>query len=736
MSEIDILQKSFMDSMQSMQNEYKKEKELLEKKIMELIEENNKLKKDKEAFNEMFKQNLNSNSEEITKLQNINRDLTKQINETKTKNEELKEYKNKYDEINNQIEFLKKNEIKLKQENEELKKSIEKKDSEISDLNEKIKKNENLKNELLEHIKKSKEDEDKRKLEDEKWKKEKEQFEKYKKEEEKKIEITKEKNSEMSIEKKNKFLIDILCEFLLKLNNSQYILTVFDLLNKSLKKFDELNYFAKMSLRYNHPINDILFNFFSNLRSYIILRKEDASLKNFLTQKTFKYSELDKDDIETLKMIRTVNLGEGNNLLDLYKKKKDLFFQKVELTFDLIKNKIISDDEKDKKENTNKNNNIEFPDILNIKEPPTKLDINFDKLNIAKLSLFVSFQINNIFSKLENLNIEVSKVNLDIFYSIVFNCLNLKSVSIKLNNKNLENNIVILNNIIPIIFNYNKSLKELSYYNIPLLNKFLPLIVASIKSSKLEKLSLSGCFSSKVDFAMFNSYFTEDNYLTEIDFSFNNFNIPSLLSNSLLNFDMNKKLISINFSNCDLSDDDINIIVKYIEDNPLMKFCDISNNNLSQKSCFKLGAMLEKNTTLEKINLNNCNLTGENIMPICSNKGSKGLRHIILNNNPIEDLGLIGISGFIKNSTKLEILEMNNIKGNDMGFITVINCLKNTETLKKIYFEKNKITKKSIDMIKKSDEEFNQKGIKFYLNKIDDNKNEKNEEIINSIEYV
>ena len=196
------------------------------------------------------------------------------------------------------------------------------------------------------------------------------------------------------------------------------------------------------------------------------------------------------------------------------------------------------------------------------------------------------------------------------------------------------------------------------------------------------------------------------------------------------------KLISINFSNCDLSDDDINIIVKYIEDNPLMKFCDISNNNLSQKSSFKLGAMLEKNTTLEKINLNNCNLTGENIMPICSNKGSKGLRHIILNNNPIEDLGLIGISGFIKNSTKLEILEMNNIKGNDMGFITVINCLKNTETLKKIYFEKNKITKKSIDMIKKSDEEFNQKGIKFYLNKIDDKKNEKNEEIINSIEYV
>ena len=70
------------------------------------------------------------------------------------------------------------------------------------------------------------------------------------------------------------------------------------------------------------------------------------------------------------------------------------------------------------------------------------LEINFDKINISKLCSFISFHINNIFVKFEILSIEVSKINLDIFYSIVFNCINLKSISIKLNNKNLEKKLL------------------------------------------------------------------------------------------------------------------------------------------------------------------------------------------------------------------------------------------------------------------------------------------------------
>ena len=750
MSDIEVLQKSFMESMDSMQKQFQKEKEIFEKKIMELKEKNISLKKERENDNEMFKQNLKSNSDEIIRLQNINRDLTKQLenNKNKLNEDQIKKYEeeiNKLKELKPLIEQLnikvkefekkinteKEEKIMITKEKENLEKKLELKDKEINELNQRIKKYEQNNKELLEKIEKFKE-------EKEKWKMEKESIKQYQKAEEKRLKelelkkIEEGKMLEMSIEKKNKFLGDILCDFLLKLNNSPYFLTIFDLLNNSLKNFEDLNYFAKMSLKYNLPINDISFIFFSNLRSYILLRKENSSLKNFLTQKSFKYSEIDKDDIETIKMIRTIKLSDNNNLLDLYKKKKEHFFQKVELTFDLLKNKIISSDEEDKKENSNKNFLAEIPDILNIIDPPINLEINFDKINLNKLSAFISFQINNIFTKLEKLEIEVSKINLDIFYSIVFNCVNLKSISIKLNNKNLENNIVILNNIIPILFANNKHLEELNYYDIPLMNKYLPKIVTSFKSSKLEKLTLSGSFTSKADLAIFNSYFSSNNFLTKVNFSFNNFNIPSLLSNTLLNYNVNKKLTEINFSHSELNDDDINVIVKYCEENNSLKIIDISDNDISQKSCFKLGSLIEKNITLEKLNLSNCKLNGENIIFIFNSKGSKGLKHIILNFNEIGDLGLVGFSGFIKNSPNLEILELISVEGNDMGFTTLINVVKNCEKLKKIFFGKNKLTKISIDMIKKFGEELKSKGIIFYLDKIEGDKNGEN---IDGVEF-
>ena len=766
MADIELLQKSFMDSMDSMRKAFEKDKDVLEKKVKELKEENIKLKKDKENDSEMFKQNLKSNSEELTRLQNINRDLKKQLekndsnnnnqikiieelNKYKTKNKELNreilelksnieklntvnkeindknklneekikkyeeelnimnELKSQNEQLNIRIKDLEKNVDKEQQQKKNLENDLQQKEKKINELNEQIKSDEIKIKQLLENIKKSKEDEENRMKEYE-------------------------KNIENSIEKKNKFLTDILCEFLIKLNNSPHFISVFDLLNKSLKNFEEFNYFAKMSLKYNLPIHDISYIFFSHLRSYILLHKENISLKNFLSQKSVTYSEINKDDIMTLKMIRDIKLNDNTNLLDLYKKKKELFFQKVELTFDLLKNKILSNFEEEQKD-TNKHILNDIPDFLKILEPPMNLEINLDLINLNKLSSFFSFQINNLLHKLEHLSIEVSKINLDIFFSIIFNCKNLKSIKIKLNNKNLENNIVILDSIIPILLNSNKSLIDLSYSNVPFLNKYLPIIVTSIKSSKLEKLSLSGCFNSKADLAIFNSVFSSENNLTEINFSNNNFNIPSILANSLLNYDINKKLTSINFSYCDLSEDDINIVAKYIEESPLIKICDLSENNLTQKSCFKIGMMLEKNSSLEKLNLMNCKLNAQNITCILTNKGSKELKYLILNFNALGDLGIIGLNSFLKNSPKLEILELVSINGNDLGFSNLLNCIKSCESIKVVHFERNKLTKNSIDVIKNSNEELKNKQIKIFLNKIE---GEKNLENLEAFEFI
>ena len=408
-SEIEVLQQSFMESMNSMQKQFESEKNALEQKITNLQKENKSLKdmtknsdkilsqlKEKEQNEEMFKEELIKNSNEINDLKKKNKDLSAKLsqnieNEKKIKKLEeqlfeVRDLKPKIRELNEQITVLKNQfylEEKLKNQFKEEKEKIEKllgeKDNNYNKLNEDYKKIEKQNKELLEYVKKAKEYEERMKKEEEKMKVEKEKFEKYKlevekmrnddkrkKEEEEKLKNEKEKKekekktNEMSEEKKNKFLIDILCEFLLKLNNSQYFLTVFDLLNKCLKYFEELNYFAKLSLKYNRPINDILFNFFENLRSYILLTGKDSALNHFLTQKTFKYSEIDKDDIETLKKIRNVKIGDNNNILDIYKKKKDLFFQKVGLTFDLLKDKILND------ESENNANTNEYPELLKL----------------------------------------------------------------------------------------------------------------------------------------------------------------------------------------------------------------------------------------------------------------------------------------------------------------------------------------------------------------------------------
>ena len=755
MSEIEILQQSFMQSMESMQKSFEKEKKELEDKISQLKKENKSLKdmtsnsekillqlKEKEDNENIFKEELMKNSNEINGLKKKNNELLKKNSEMEAKliklenlekqYSELYEYKTKAKELIEQINVLKnqyyleeKLKNQFKEEKEKLEKVILEKDNDINTLSENIKKYENQNKELLEYVKKARENEEKLKMEEEKMKIEQEKFEKYKieeekrrkeeeikkKEEEEKIKNEKEKKSnEMSEEKKNKFLIDILCEFLLKLNNSQYFLTVFDLLNKCLKNFDELNYFSKTSIKFNRPINDLLFNFYTNLHSYIVLNGKNSALNNFLTQKTFKYSEIGKDDIETLKKIRNIKIGDNNNILDIYKKKKDLFFQRVGLTFDLLKDKILNDE--------NGANN-DYPELLKLTKPPTELNINFENIDINKLSPFISFQINNLFSKLEVLTIETSKVSLDIFYSLIFYCANLKSIKIILNDKLSITNVEILNNMISVIFTYLKNITEFSYNNVPLLNKYLPANVNSIKNTKLKKLTFNSCFNSKEDIAMFNSYFSGPNDLEEINFSNHNFNIPVLLANSLLNYEINKKLTSINFNSCCLKDEDIEVISKYITDNNLVKYCNLGNNEISQKSCFKLGTMIEKSPSLENLILNNCKLNGESSNLLFNSKGSRGLKYININDNEIADIGLVGLTSFIKSSPKLEIFDLAGVGGTDMGFSTLINCVKALGNKKELHFEKNKISKSSIDLIKGFNEDFKNKGVKFFVDKIE-----------------
>ena len=177
------------------------------------------------------------------------------------------------------------------------------------------------------------------------------ELENKKKEEKKKtkIELIKEEvkpEKEEQIKDKNileqeNTIIDLLCEFLLKLNNLQYYMSLFDLIEESLKRFDELKYVYLMNLSSHESMNDILFDFFELFKSYISVSQKSATLNDFLLQNNFRLTKLSKDEKEIIKKINSLKFSQDTNtILEVYKKKRDLFFKSKEFTFNVLKEKM------------------------------------------------------------------------------------------------------------------------------------------------------------------------------------------------------------------------------------------------------------------------------------------------------------------------------------------------------------------------------------------------------------
>jgi hypothetical protein len=682
-------------------------------------------------MNEAFQQDIQTKTKEINNFRKevsqlkdenylLKQDNTKykeDLDKLKDDNKKLKEIETEYETMKNQFILIQKQKEAMNEKEEKYKEEISKKNKEIEELKELNSKLETNNNELLKYVKEVQEKEEELKKEKALNEKMREREEESKKEMNK---ILKEnENKDMDQEEKNKFLTDILCEYLLKLNNSQYFISVFQLLDNCMKHYDELKFFNKMDSLYGCPLNHTLYNFFGSFSSYINIANENVSLSDFLSQKTFKYSEINKNDIEIIKRISSIRLSKDISVLDLYRKKKETFFKSVNLTFDLLKNKIINDED-------NKKNNMlnDKPDFLRITKPQKELIINFNEINMYKFSTLVDYQIYNILPKLQKLEIITSEAHLSILYSLVLNCPNLNSLKIILTSdffNSINSSLEIFNDTLPVLFSYLRNLTEFSYDNIILSNKKIPDIVNAIKNSSIKKLSFISCFKSKEDLSLFNDYFHNPNCLTEINLSRHDFNVPTLLSSSLLNYSINKNLVSISFNSCNLNKEDIQYIANYIVQSPIMLSCNIGNNPLTPLACSTFAYCLQKTKSLEQLIMNNCGINGESLLFLFNGKGSKTLKHINISGNDIGDIGLVSIGAFIKNSPKLEIFELRNCGGTDMGFSSIVNTihLNDKNSIKTIHYEKNKISLVTYEMLKKLNEIFKAKEVTFYLDKIE-----------------
>ena len=752
---MDIERKSYKDKIQTLEEtlskkdgeiNFLKEKILSSKKRKEDKEIIESLKTEKECIQNELESKISEYKSVLINISTLNNQLEIEKQNTmelflekKLLDEKLNEFEKKHNLLKNQFFLLEKqidghnDEIaKYQKEIKNKDKIIDELNKKINELNKKIIDFEDNNNIILNYVREIKEKEEllikekeEIKIEKEKIKNMNEEINKKKNKENKKTEIEsvmKHENKEIveikniNMEGQEKIIVDLLCEFLLKLNNLQYYISLFDLLDKSLNQYEELKYINNLNSEIHESMNDILYNFYESLKSYFLIQQENASLNDFLIQKNFRLTPIGKQEIEMIQKIKSIKFNIKENILDIYRKKRELFFKSKEFTFNILKHKFLEEHLKEIYENQN--------EFLKITKPPLELEINYDKIIDINYSL-AKYQTYNIFGKLKELTLHISNLPIFLIYSLIINCQNLNSLKLIFIKKDIgqqnTKDIDKLNEICPILLNHLKKLNSFSLVNLPLIGNKISNLIESLKISKIRKLSLNNCFTKKEDISLIIPYFSQ-NILTEIDLSNHSFHFPSLLNNSLLNHNINNQLISISFNNCQLNEGDIKSITNYIVSSTSLKICDIGKNILSPLACSTFGYCILKTTSLETLRLNECGINGESLLFIFNGKGSKPLKHVNLNGNEFGDIGLVSISAFMKNSPLLESIELEKCGGTDMGFISLANMIKGhtASKIKYVNFHRNNVTIASFGMLKKNNETFKSRKVVFALDKIED----------------
>ena len=618
----------------------------------------------------------------LSLIKNLEEEIQKLKNDIKIKENEMKNFKKENENFKNENERVKKENENFTNENNNIKKLNEDMRKEIENLKkeneEKRKENENLKIEY-ENIKKENED----------WKKE----------------LSK---GVLIYQDTSKLLLDIVLDFVNKTFNVQYYISIFDLLEQSENNFEILELFSKLNSYDNYSIDDYLFKFFNNLQSYINIKGQNASLDDFLLQKCFKFNNL-KTNLELLKKISKINIGNEKKILEIYKEKKDNQMKSLSTTFELIKSKLLK--------SSLINLNSEKPNFfINEKGNVKEITINMNDVNLIKFYPLFKYQLKNKIHNIQSLTVITSSINVLVLYEILINSEKLTSFNL-IYEKNEENknkdNISLLGALVPKIINKIKTLTSFSIYNIPIEQNVIRNLKDCLMLSNITSLGLNYTQIPQNNFDILSQYFNNNNKLTELILSGFNYDILSILYNTI--FSKENNLTSLTLSDNNLTEDNIQMIYDLLIKNPKIKKLNLSKNNLTQKSCTILGGLLNKSNSIEEINLSSCGLTGETVPLLINNKGNSIFKNVILDNNEIGDIGLVIVGNFIKNCSNLNLISLKNVSGSDMGFNPIVNNILNTKSqIKIIQFENNKlITENLIKEIIKNSEKYDEKGIVF-----------------------
>ena len=206
-----------------------------------------------------------------------------------------------------------------------------------------------------------------------------------------------------------------------------------------------------------------------------------------------------------------------------------------------------------------------------------------------------------------------------------------------------------------------------------------------------------------IDFYPFDIY--QDNYYYLNRILMNNYNIKSIYisnNNSLSGYGINelyegilqnKKITQISMSQCNLNDDDIEVLSNALYKNIYIQDLNLDQNKISEKGIKIVSEKIFPKISLRKVYLGH-NLLNEKCgfyLGKCLPE-SIGLQRLMLNSNKILDEGVKYIAeGLIKNNTLME-LNIENNKITNFGLKLLSNALNKNKNFLKLNFCSNLCT--------------------------------------------
>ena len=160
---------------------------------------------------------------------------------------------------------------------------------------------------------------------------------------------------------------------------------------------------------------------------------------------------------------------------------------------------------------------------------------------------------------------------------------------------------------------------------------------------------------------------------------------------------VNRNITNLDLSNNGLVLDDFNNLADYLKTNPILNSLDLSNNKFELKSAINLGAIITTTKSIKSINMSNMGITSDNI-PLFFK--TSNIDEIILDDNNLEEVGLISIIKGLEGNKNLKKLSLKNTNLGSIGLSSLLKILGEAKGFKELHLENNNIDDMCIGIMK------------------------------------